>query len=92
MAEGSERDKNLRVALRPNLDKWLQKLDCSGDVEEKLALKMRFVEKLRESPVAVETVRANEQHYEEPTDFFREVSFSVFFFLSCRLSLGVLRG
>ena len=77
MSEGSEGDKILRDAVRQNLDKWLQKLDCSGDVEKKLAFKMRFVEKLRESPVAVETVRANEQHYEVPTDFFRKVSFFV---------------
>ncbi|KAJ7379531.1 hypothetical protein OS493_015322 [Desmophyllum pertusum] len=66
-------DNILRNAVRQNLDKWLQKLDCSGDVEKKLAFKMRFVEKLRESPVAVETARANEQHYEVPTDFFRTV-------------------
>ena len=78
MSEGSEGDKILRDAVRQNLDQWLQKLDCSGDVEKKLAFKMRFVEKLRESPVAVETVRANEQHYEVPTDFFRKVSFFVF--------------
>ena len=73
--EGIKGDKILRDAVRQTLDKWLQKLDCSGDVEEKLAFKMRFVNKLRESPVAVETARANEQHYEVPTDFFRTVSF-----------------
>lgn len=74
-AQASGGDKILREAVRQNLDKWLQKLDCSGDVEKKLAFKMKFVEKLRESPVAVETARANEQHYEVPTDFFRTVSF-----------------
>ena len=89
-SEGSEGDKILRDAVRQNLDKWLQKLDCSGDVEKKLAFKMKFVEKLRKSPVAVETARANEQHYEVPTNFFRTVSF--FLFLSFSLSLGVLRG
>lgn len=72
-SEGSEGDKILRDAVRQNLSKWLQKLDCSGDVEKKLALKMKFVEKLRKSPVAVETARANEQHYEVPTNFFRTV-------------------
>ena len=54
-SEGSEGDKILRDAVRQNLSKWLRKLDCSGDVEKKLALKMKFVEKLRKSPVAVET-------------------------------------
>ena len=53
---------------------------------------MRFVEKLRESPVALETVRANEQHYEVPTDFFRTVSFFAICFASCSLTVGVLRG
>lgn len=75
MAEalGNGGDKILREAVRQNLDKWLKKLDCSGDVEKRLAFKMKFVQKLRESPVAIETARANEQHYEVPTDFFRTV-------------------
>ena len=72
--ESSGKDEILRDAVRQNLDKWLEKLDCSGDVEEKLAYKMKFVEKLRSSPVAIETALANEQHYEVPTDFFRTVS------------------
>ena len=72
--ESSNQDDILRNAVRQNLDKWLQKLDCSGDVEKKLQYKLKFVEKLRTSPVAVETERANEQHYEVPTDFFRTVS------------------
>ena len=67
---GSGGDKILREAVRQNLDRWLTKLDCSGDVEKKLAFKMKFVEKLRDSPVAIETARANEQHYEVPTDSF----------------------
>ena len=72
--EKHSQDNILRDAVRQNLDKWLQKLDCSGDVEEKLVYKMKFVEKLRSSPVAIETALANEQHYEVPTDFFRTVS------------------
>ena len=72
--ESSNQDDILRNAVRQNLDKWLQKLDCSGDVEKKLQYKLKFVEKLRTSPVAVETERANERHYEVPTDFFRTVS------------------
>ena len=72
--ESSNQDDILRNAVRQNLDKWLQKLDCSGNVEKKLEYKLKFVEKLRSSPVAVETERANEQHYEVPTDFFRTVS------------------
>lgn len=40
---------------------------------------MKFVEKLRDSPVAIETARANEQHYEVPTDFFRKVREPLYF-------------
>lgn len=78
-AMGSGGDKILREAVRRNLDRWLTKLDCSGDVEKKLAFKMKFVEKLRDSPVAIETARANEQHYEVPTDFFRKVREPLYF-------------
>ena len=76
---GSGGDKILREAVRQNLDRWLTKLDCSGDVEKKLAFKMKFVEKLRDSPVAIETARANEQHYEVPTDFFGKVREPLYF-------------
>ena len=89
-AEGSKGDKIVRDAVRQNLEKWLQKLDCSGNVEKKLTFKMKFVEKLRESPVALETARANEQHYEVPTEFFRTVSF--LYICSFSLRLGVQRG
>ena len=73
MAKGRE-DHILRDAVCQNLDKWLKRLACSGNVEEKLAYKIKFVEKLRSSPIAVETEKTNEQHYEVPTDFFRTVS------------------
>jgi cyclopropane-fatty-acyl-phospholipid synthase len=33
----------------------------------------RFIEELRDSPVAIETDAANVQHYEVPTEFFRRV-------------------
>ncbi len=35
--------------------------------------KSAFIEELRKSPVALHTADANEQHYEVPTAFFREV-------------------
>ena len=75
--ESSNQDDILLNAVRQNLDKWLQKLDCSGGVEKKLKYKLNFLEKLRTSPVLVETERANEQHYEVLTDFFRTVSCTI---------------
>lgn len=69
-----EQDKLLRAGVRENLTSWLKKLNCDGDEELKLQYKMKMVEKLRSSPVAVEVDKANEQHYEVPTEFFKTVS------------------
>ncbi len=44
-----------------------------GDVEEGQAAKNRFLESLREGPIAVATREANLQHYEVPTEFFEMV-------------------
>jgi hypothetical protein len=68
-----EQDKLLRAGVRENLGAWLNKLNCKGDVEKKLEYKMALVRKLRDAPVAIEVDRANEQHYEVPTEFFKTV-------------------
>ena len=47
--------------------------ETTGDVELQHEKFMRFVELLRQSPIAVETKAANEQHYEVPTQFFQLV-------------------
>lgn len=52
---------------------WLAKLDCDGDVEKKMFYKQKFVNKLNEMPIAIQTREANEQHYEVPTAFFLTV-------------------
>jgi cyclopropane-fatty-acyl-phospholipid synthase len=45
--------------------------DCAaGGPEAQLARKMQLVEQLGESPIAVATDKANEQHYELPPAFF----------------------
>ena len=36
--------------------------------------KKKFIQRLRSSPVAIETEKANEQHYEVPTELFLTVS------------------
>ena len=66
-------DGDLREAIRQNLTMWLEKLECNGDVEKKLQYKMKMVKKLGHSPIAILTEKANEQHYEVPTEFFQTV-------------------
>ena len=60
--------------VRANLQAWLEKLECGGDVEKQAYFKKKFIQRLRDSPVAIDTDKANEQHYEVPTEFFLTVS------------------
>lgn len=65
-------DSALRDTVRQNLQVWLEKLRCGGDVEKKMAYKQKFISNLRTAPIAIHTTDANEQHYEVPTDFYLE--------------------
>ena len=60
--------------VRANMEAWLQKLECGGDLEKQAFFKKKFITRLRDSPVAIETEKANEQHYEVPTELFLTVS------------------
>ena len=64
----------LNAGVRGGLKSWIKKLDCNGDLEKQSFFKKKFLRRLKESPVAIETEKANEQHYEVPTDFFLTVS------------------
>ena len=44
-----------------------------NDLEKRHEKLMRFVDQLKQSPIAVETNTANEQHYEVPSQFFQLV-------------------
>ncbi|XP_076467775.1 uncharacterized protein LOC143298736 [Babylonia areolata] len=66
-------DDTLREAVRQNMAVWIQKLECGGDVEKQHHFKKRFLSRLRHSGIAEDTDKANEQHYEVPTDFFLTV-------------------
>ncbi len=61
-------DSLLRLGIRANLFVRLERERRKG-LDEKRA----FVERLRESPIAVDVEKANEQHYELPPEFFRLV-------------------
>jgi cyclopropane-fatty-acyl-phospholipid synthase len=63
-------DALLRVGIRRLLRQRLRE-QCHGDVEAQSAALQRLVAQLRNSPIAIETAAANEQHYELPTRFFQ---------------------
>jgi hypothetical protein len=56
-----------------NLEAWLERLRCGGNIEKQQFFKKKFLERLQTSAVAIETEKANEQHYEVPTEFFQTV-------------------
>jgi len=60
-----------RWAVRRLIGFYLSKLNAGGDVEKKNFYKQKFVNKLREAPIATHTKEANEQHYERPTEFMQ---------------------
>lgn len=66
-------DEQLRQGVRDRLEPWIKKLQCGGDVEKQWYYKRRFLEGLRSAQIAIETDKANEQHYEVPTKFFLTV-------------------
>ena len=62
----------IRWGIRRGLAERLREETCSdaGLQQERYR---QFVERLRSSPIALQTAAANEQHYEVPTEFFRQV-------------------
>ena len=60
----------IRKGIRKNLELRI-KQESAETLEEQHQRFMNFVEKLRQSPIAIETKAANEQHYEVPTRFFQ---------------------
>jgi cyclopropane-fatty-acyl-phospholipid synthase len=62
-------DAIVRFGIRRLLAARLKQEDA-GDGERNLARKLALIERLRRSPIAVETSAANAQHYEVPARFF----------------------
>jgi cyclopropane-fatty-acyl-phospholipid synthase len=71
MERGLLPDRLVRAGIRRLLARRLQneKKDSSA---AQLEAKQDFVRKMKESPVAMSTEAANEQHYEVPAEFYRE--------------------
>jgi cyclopropane-fatty-acyl-phospholipid synthase len=62
----------VRFGIRRLLAERLRS-EKKSNVEEQQESMMKLVNQLRESPIAVNTPEANEQHYELPTEFFKAV-------------------
>ncbi|TDE17614.1 SAM-dependent methyltransferase [Dyadobacter psychrotolerans] len=60
----------IRTRIRQLLKQRLAD-ENKGEVEAQQAHLMKFIENLKSSPIAVNTVDANEQHYEVPTEFYQ---------------------
>ena len=62
----------LRLGIRRLLNSRLRELRAGG-VERQLERMTRLIEQMDRSPIAVATRAANVQHYEVPSEFFRQV-------------------
>jgi cyclopropane-fatty-acyl-phospholipid synthase len=60
----------IRVGIRRLLRQRLRE-ENKGGVEAQTAALQEFIRRLKDSPVALHTQTANEQHYEVPTAFFK---------------------
>lgn len=65
-------DPAIRIAIRRLLLQRLREED-KGDPENQQAHRMALIERLKASPIAIETTAANAQHYEVPARFFELV-------------------
>jgi cyclopropane-fatty-acyl-phospholipid synthase len=81
-------DALIRAGIRRLLAARLREED-KGDPQAQQAHFMQLVEQLRQSPVAIETQAANEQHYELPSAFFQLVLGRHLKYSSCYFEPGV---
>jgi cyclopropane-fatty-acyl-phospholipid synthase len=80
------------ILLRQGIRKLLkQRLadENKGDVEAQQARLMELIELLKSSPIAVNTIDANQQHYEVPTQFYQYCLGKNLKYSSCYFKEGV---
>ena len=65
-------DRLIRMGIR-HLDRKRLKAENYGNDEAQLQALTRFIKEMQQSPIAVQTQKANEQHYEVPPAFFQQV-------------------
>ena len=89
MAErGLLSDSLIRWGIR-ELDKKRLRLEDLGDREKQRQALERFVEELRQSPIAVQIHKPKEQHYELPPAFFEQILGKWMKYSSCYWPQGV---
>jgi len=81
-------DAVIRLGIRRLLEQRLIEED-KGNVEAQQAHLMQLVGQLRQSPVAIETTAANEQHYEVPAAFYLHALGKHLKYSSCYFDPGV---
>jgi len=65
-------DSLIRCGIR-QLDKKRLRMEDLGDDEKQREALARFVDELRNSPIAVQVHKPKEQHYEVPPAFFEKI-------------------
>ena len=80
-------DSVIRLGIRRLLEQRLLEED-KGNVEAQQAHLMQLVQQLRQSPLAIETAAANEQHYEVPAAFYLHVLGKHLKYSSCYFDPG----
>lgn len=65
-------DAVLRWGIRRLLTQRLQEIR-SGDARAAARQEMQFIDEMRRAPIAVVPEKPNDQHYEVPVEFFRQV-------------------
>lgn len=65
-------DRLIRFGIRRLLQQRLRE-ETESNAEAQLERKKKLIAELKQSPLAIETDKANEQHYEVPAEFFRLV-------------------
>lgn len=65
-------DRLIRFGIR-QLDKKRLQAENHGDQDQQLRILERFIADMHQSPIAIKTDKANEQHYEVPPAFFEQV-------------------
>ena len=65
-------DRLIRIGIR-RLNRMRLREEDRGGEEEQLRAAEEFIDRMQQSPIALQTHKANEQHYEMPPDFFEHV-------------------
>ncbi len=65
-------DALIRIGIRREIEMELAKI-AKLNAEQRAAKTLKFVEDLKTMPIAIETKKANDQHYEVPDEFYTTV-------------------